>query len=248
MVHTFWDGENNHMIEKPPKVVQSECPVCLQILREPYQADCCGYAFCWVCIERVKAAKKPCPWCKAEKFDKFEDKRLKQTLYEFKVYHANKEQGYQWVGELGQLDNKEKQLEGCLFTRVNCHHCSELVKRVFVQIHQDKQCPRRPFSCKYCKAFDSAYEDVSTNHWPECGYYPVQCTNTYGKTITRQNLNDHVSNDCPLTVKCINCDFSHVGCEAKLPRKDMLAHLTKNVIQHVSLHAASHKQLKNENE
>ena len=225
-------GYDCEFVEKPPKVVQSECPVCLQTIREPYQVDCCGYAFCQVCIEQVKAANKPCPCCKAEEFNKFEDKRLKRTLYEFKVYCANKDQGCQWVGELGQLDNhlnsdpsREKQLEGCQFTGVKCCYCSELIQRTSVQVHQGEQCLRRPFRCKYCKDFDSTYKDVTTNHWPVCGYYPVQCTNKCGKTITRQNLKDHVSNDCPLTT--VNCEFNHVGCKAKLPRKDIMVHLTE---------------------
>lgn len=37
--------------EKPSKGVQSECPVCLLVLRKPYQVTCCGYGFCRVCIE-----------------------------------------------------------------------------------------------------------------------------------------------------------------------------------------------------
>ena len=246
-------GYDCEFVEKPPKVVQSDCPVCLQTIREPYQADCCGYAFCRVCIERVKAAKKPCPCCKAKKFDKFEDKRLKRTLYEFKVYCTNKEKGCKWIGELSQLDkhlnsnpSQEKQLEGCQFTQVKCLHCSELIQRSGIQLHQNKQCSKRPFSCQYCKDFDSNYEDVTTNHWPECDYYPVQCTNKCGKITKRQYHKAHISDDCPLTV--IDCDFSHVGCEAKLPRKDMAAHLTENVVKHVSLHIVSYKQLKEENE
>ena len=120
-------GYECEFVEKPPTVVQSECPVCLQILREPYQTNCCGYAFCQVCIERVKADNTPCPCCKAEKFDKFEDKRLKRTLYEFKVYCINKPQGCQWVGELSQLDNhlnsdpsQEHQHKGCQCTLIKC--------------------------------------------------------------------------------------------------------------------------------
>ena len=161
-------GYDCEFVEKPPKVVQSDCPVCLQTIREPYQADCCGYAFCRVCIERVKAANKPCPCCKAERFEKFADKRLKQTLYEFKVYCTNKEQGCKWIGELRQLDkhlnsnpSQEKQLEGCIYVyiyvyicqyiKVKCHHCSKLVHRSHIQIHQSKQCLRRPFSCEYCR-------------------------------------------------------------------------------------------------
>ena len=215
--------------------MQSECPVCLQIIQEPYQADCCGYAFCRVCIEQVKADNNPCPCCKAETFDKFEDKRLKRTLYEFKVYCTNKEQGCQWIGELKELENhvnsnpsQEKQLEGCKFTEVKCTYCSKLVKRFSAQVHQEEQCPRRPFSCEYCNDFDSNYEDVTTNHWLECGCYPVQCTNSCGKTTEQQHLKVHISDHCPLTV--INREFSHVGCEAKFPRKDILIHLRDSTV------------------
>ena len=250
-------GYNCEFVEKPPKIVQSGCPICLQIIREPHQADCCGYAFCRVCIKRVKADDKPCPCCKAEKFDKFEDKRLKQILYKFKVYCANKEQGCQWVGELSQLDNhlnsnptQEKQLEGCKFTLIKCIHGSGLVQRSNIHVHQSLQCSKRPFSCEYCKDFDSTYEDVITNHWLECSYYPIQCTNRCGKTTERQQLNAHISSDCPLTV--VDCEFSHVGCEVKLPRKHMAAHLMENVAMHLSLQAANYKhmvnQLKKENE
>ena len=248
---SFGGGYDCEFVEKPPKIVQSECPVCLQILREPYQADCCGYAFCRVCIEQVKASNKPCPCCKAETFDKFEDKRLKRMLYEFKVYCTNKQHGCQWQGELRQLDNhlncdppQEKQLEGCRFTRVKCLYCSELVQRSSIQIHQSEQCSRRPFSCEYCKDFESTYEDVTTNHWPVCGYYPVQCTNRCETTIERQLLKSHISNDCPLTA--IDCDFSHVGCKVKLPRKDMVFHVTQYVIKHVSLHAQAYKLMVNQ--
>lgn len=246
-------GYDCEFVEKPPKIVQSDCPVCLQIIREPHQADCCGYAFCRVCIERVKAANKPCPCCKAEKFDKFEDKRLKRILYGFKVFCINKIQGCKWVGELDQLDNhldsnpsQEKQPEKCQFTQIKCVHCSSSIQRSSIQLHQTKQCPKRPFSCEYCKNFDSTYEDITTNHWPACGHYPVQCTNRCGKTITRQQLHAHISNNCPLTV--IDCEFSHVGCKVNLPREDMAEHLKENVVKHLSLHAANYKQLKEENE
>ena len=245
-------GYDCEFVEKPPKVVQSECPVCLQIIREPYQADCCGYAFCRVCIEQVKASNKPCPCCKAEKFDKFEDKRLKRTLCKFKIYCTNKEQGCLWTGELSQLDNhvnsnpsQEKQLEGCQFTQVKCLYCFELAKRFSIQVHQEEQCPWRPFSCEYCKNFNSNYEDVTTNHWPKCDYYPVQCINSCGKITERQHLRAHISDNCPLTV--IDCEFSHVGCKVKFPRKDLLAHLTESIVKHLSLQGAVVNRLEEEN-
>ena len=240
-------GYDCEFVEKPSKIVQSECPVCLQILREPYQVDCCGYAFCEVCIDQVIDEDTPCPCCKAKTFDTFKDKRLKRTLYEFKVYCTNKEQGCQWKGELSQLDNhlnsnprRWERLEGCEFTQIKCRHCSEFIKRSDIQYHQRELCPKRPFSCVYCKKFDSVYEHVVNKHWPKCRYYPVECTNGCGKAVKRKLLNAHISDDCPLTV--INCEFSHVGCKTKLFRKNMVKHLEENAVKHTSLLAKNYKE------
>ena len=241
-------GYDCDFVEKPPTVVQSECPVCLQILREPYQADCCGYAFCRMCIERVKFDNTPCPCCKAEQFDKFEDKRLKRILYEFKVYCTNKRQGCKWMGELSQLDNhlnsnplQENQQDGCQYTQIKCFFCLEFLYRPSIQYHQKNQCPKRPFSCVYCRKYDSTYEDVVNKHWANCNHYPVKCMNECGMTVKRKDLNTHVSNDCPLTF--IDCEFSDIGCNIKLPRKDMAAHLAMYTIKHISLQVEGHRKV-----
>ena len=120
-----------------------------------------------------------------------------------------------WEGELGQLDNH-------------------------LQTHQIDQCPRRPFSCQYCKDFNSNQLDVTTNHWPVCGYYPLPCPNKCGEILQRQNLQSHITDDCPLTI--IDCDFQHVGCEVRLPRKDMPAHLKRKVVHHLSLQSESFRR------
>ena len=157
------------------------------------------------------------------------------------------------MGELGQLDNhlnlkptEDKQLQGCQFVQIQCRYCSELFRRHNIEVHQNEHCPKRSFSCDYCGDFESTYEDVTTNHWPMCAKYLVPCPNGCGETFQHQIVESHTDNECPLTV--IECDFKHVGCEMKLPRKDMSAHLKENIISHMSLHVASFKLLKEENE
>ena len=120
-------GFTCEFVEKPPKGVQSECPVCLQTLRDPYQVTCCGYSFCRVCIERIKTDNKHCPTCNEENITIFPDKRLQRSLYDFEVYCTHKDKGCNWTGELRQLENHlnenpqlDRELEGCLFTRVDC--------------------------------------------------------------------------------------------------------------------------------
>ena len=69
-------------VEKPQSKFQSECPICLLVLRKPNQVSCCGYV--------VQDDNKPCPCCNAERFDTFDDKRLKRSLYDFKVQGTTK--------------------------------------------------------------------------------------------------------------------------------------------------------------
>ena len=120
-------GFDCEFVERPPEVLQSECPVCLQIIRDPYQVTCCGYSFCHSCIERIKADNKPCPTCNVKGFSDFPDKRLERSLYAFKVRCSRQKDGCEWTGELGQLDvhlNKdppsEKRHVGCPLTTISC--------------------------------------------------------------------------------------------------------------------------------
>lgn len=73
-------------VEKPPSGLQTDCPVCLQILREPYQVTCCGKSFCRLCIEKIKSDNKSqCPTCKNTSFQDFPNKGLQQFLNQLKV-------------------------------------------------------------------------------------------------------------------------------------------------------------------
>ena len=248
--HRGEGGFDCEFVVKPQKAFQSECPVCLHVLREPYQVNCCGYAFCHVCIEKIEREKRLCPCCN-EKFNKFEDKRLKRSLHAFTVHCSNEEQGCQWVGELGQLDihlnlnpSKQNQLQGCQYIQLKCLHCSTFYQRSCLKAHQNYQCPKRPFSCQHCKNFKSQYEDVANNHWPVCEYYPVKCTNKCGQSHQRKYLKTHIAKDCPLTK--VDCEFQYMGCKVKLPRKDMPAHRKTSIAHHFSLHVESTRQIKSQ--
>ena len=114
-------------VENVPKSTQAKCPVCLLVLREPYQATCCGKNFCKECIHQIKAANQACPTCKKGDFSIFHNLGLQQSLYDFQVYCTHKSQGCEWTGELRELDNHlnsdppaDKALQGCPFTPIKC--------------------------------------------------------------------------------------------------------------------------------
>ena len=135
-------------VEKPPRVIQSQCPICLLILREPYQTTCCGGKFCKECIHRVKAANEACPTCRKKDFPLFHDKALQRELYNFRVYCTHKSKGCEWTGELRELDNHlnsdppaDKSFQGCPYTLIKCplgcDECKNGVCRKDVQAHID---------------------------------------------------------------------------------------------------------------
>ncbi len=231
-------------ITPPPREIQTECPVCLQIIREPHQVTCCGKKYCQSCIQCVQDSKSCCPTCKAQVFHCFPDKGIKQSFYGLKVRCSHQKDGCEWTGELRQLDEHlntdpqpEKQLDGCQLANINCMLCTKEVARRHIEAHQTK-CTNRPFTCHYCNEYKTTFNDVMNNHWPVCGSFPVPCPNQCDSTIQRQNIDSHVADECPLTT--INCDFHHVGCAVKLPRQDMPEHQRENLLTHISLLATSH--------
>ena len=243
-------GFECEFIEEPPKYLQTECPICLLILREPYQVTCCGKSFCKECIERTKTEKRACPCCNRKTFNDFPNKGLQQPLYAFQVHCSNKEDGCEWKGELGQLDNHlnwnnlKQDIEGCAFANIKCSYCFEIVAGNSLQHHKNELCDKRPFSCEHCNDYESTYDDVIHNHWPVCGSHPVKCPNKCGTFCQRQHCAKHVSSDCLLTV--LECDFNYAGCQVKLPRKEMPDHIKDSLVPHFSLLALSHKKQQEE--
>ena len=200
-------GFDLEFVESPPKIVQSECPVCLLVLCEPYQVTCCGYSYCKACIEQVKADKEPCPCCKNNLFDDYPNKGLQRSLSGFKVYCSHRKEGCQWIGEFGQLEihlnvnpPQHGQLEGCMYVEGACQFCCKPFMRSQLLEHQSELCPLRPFTCQYCNVFHSHYEDVMNNHVPGCICRPVSCPNECGATVLLKDVDRHIFDDCPLTV------------------------------------------------
>ena len=239
-------GFDCQFVERPPEVFQTKCPVCLLILREPYQVSCCGKSFCRECIEAIKARSQPCPTCKRDRFECFHNKGLEQPLYGFHVFCSKKESGCAWEGELGQLDqhiNSNPKHLRCSYTIVACVYCNKLHQRHEIERHQTSLCLRRPFTCDMCQKYRSTYEDVATNHVPVCKCRLVLCPNWCGAdNLQHQHLEEHMLIHCPLSY--VECEFSDAGCDAKLHRKDLRSHLTDNIVTHMSLLATENRKLK----
>ena len=248
-------GYDCDFVEKPPEAFQTECPICLQILKKPCFISCrCGQKFCRVCIEGVKRDNKPCPLCNLHNFTFMQDHGFERSLKELEVWCSWKKEGCKWRGNLGKLEehlnqdpSPESQLNGCEFVAVECtYKCGEWFQRRHISTHQNEQCKKRPYSCDYCRDYASTFEDVIGVHYPQCGKYPVACPNDCDVyKIERQDLESHLRDKCPLTL--VDCPFNYAGCETQLPRKDMPEHM-KDTVTHLTLLATVTQRLSIENQ
>ena len=248
-------GYDCEFVEPPPAAFQTECPICLHVLREPCLISCpCGQKICRECVEQIKKDNKPCPLCNKTDFTFMRDHGLERYLRDFEVLCVFKKNGCDWRGKLGEYEqhlnqnpSPENQLTGCQFVEVECEHgCGERFQRRHVISHQNKQCRMRPYSCEYCSDCDSTFEDVTVTHYPECKKYPVSCPNgCQDNPFERQELETHLNEECSLTE--VNCPLHYAGCEVRLPRKDMPEHM-KDTVTHLTLLATVTQTLLKENE
>ena len=154
---------------------QTNCPVCLQILREPYAADCCGKSFCSFCIQQIKLSNKSCPLCNNNQYELHPNKGLQQSLYQLSIYCTNKSKGCEWKGELGELDKHinsnpapSMQLYGCLFAQIDCNYCSGEFQRCKIPEHQSKQCPKRLIACPLNCGNELEYNNLERHILADC--------------------------------------------------------------------------------
>ena len=250
-------GYDCEFVTPQPDVVQTECPICLMIPKEPCVISCpCGKEFCRECIERIKKDNKPCPLYNLTDFTFLRHHGSERYLKAQEVWCSYKKEkdGCEWRGKLGEYEqhlnrnpSPENQLTGCQFVEVECEHgCGEWFQRRHIAAHQKGMCPKRPYSCEYCSEYESTFEDVTKNHHHQCNKFPVTCPNKCREApFERKNVENHVKVECPLTE--VNCPLHYAGCEVRLPRKDMPEHM-RDTVTHLTLLATVTQTLLKENQ
>ena len=247
-------GYDCEFLEPPPEAFQTDCPVCLLILKEPCLISCCGHKFCRICVERVKENEKPCPLCSEPDFSFMRERGLERFLNGVQVLCSYKKDGCEWKGKLGELKlhlnrtpSPENRLNGCQFVEVECtQECGEWFQRHHITSHETEQCKKRPYSCDYCQDYQSTFEDVTEIHYLQCSKYPVACPNECREDrFEQQELESHLRDQCPLTL--VDCPFHYAGCQTQLPRKDRPEHM-RETVTHLTLLASVTQNLVKENQ
>lgn len=223
----FLDGPSKHW----------SCPICLELLKDPFLTECCGNHFCDRCINNVKRQRNVCPLCKACPIKGITDKHIKREINEAQIYCPLRSQGCEWTGELGNLNTHMsvgQQNGQCKHVVVSCpnNNCDMTFPRHEIKTHANKKCDYRPFICPHCSHKD-VFIFIEQHHIPECPNYPVTCPNKCTKhTIKRNQLQKHFS-VCPNAM--VPCPFAEVGCKAKMKRCNLKRHSDSNFTQHQAL-------------
>ena len=225
-------GYDCAFVDPLPKLIQSECAVCLLVLREPHLISCCGHNFCRSCVDQIIKNKKPCPLCQQCAFTTLHNKGLERSLKELVVTCEKSSLGCDWRGELGKLDAHLSETCPCVELRCRYASCNVVSKRRDMALHETT-CKFRPFRCEHCTTYATTFDDVVNTHWPACPQYPVPCPSKCGAVVERQHLQRHIGDECPLT--SVPCEFSYAGCRVNAPRKDIQAHLSADSLLHLSM-------------
>ena len=157
----------------------------------------------------------------------------------------NSENGCGWVGELRSLDNH---LTACEYLLLRCtNECMENNKEVRIlrrdlDQHLEYKCPNRQYQCPHCKD-TGRYCDISTTHLDTCPKVKISCPNTECKVIlARCDISAHRST-CQF--EKVPCKYAGIGCEEKLPRKDLQPHESNDTFHlHLAIETINEQQVK----
>ena len=188
------DDEDIQFIEPPSK--DYFCPVCLEILEDPFQMQCCGSHVCQNCSNHLKVANADCFFCRKEGINATEDKYFKRQVLDLRVRCYYSKAGCEWEGELRDLPNHVALLSPEPEYAICACGCDQKMQ---VDNSVGKvRCAKIPIACIYCTE-KCTFDTLVSEHFPYCEKYPVECPNhcQYNlKKFMRQHLQDHLEQVC----------------------------------------------------
>ena len=226
-----------------------DCPICFQLVWNPFLTACCGHHLCEACVNSTKEKSNQCPFCNEQPISGIIDKKFQRQINELQVYCLHKKYGCLWVGELGQLSKhlKDDEIYGeCKYVTLSCtFSCGKQIFRCELEEHLSEDCPMRTCICEYC-GYSSTYKEITTVHYPTCQNYPTVCPNSCSeRKLKRSSLDCHLL-DCPDEV--VLCSFHEMGCEERMKRRCLQEHIEANVIQHQLMICDAFKKVKKQND
>ena len=218
-------GYDYQFVDEKKLPDECTCPICTLVQREAHQVICCGKIYCKSCLDELKSKSDyfNCPNCRNSlegEHKYFPDKNMISKIRHFAIYCDNKDKGCQWEGLL--KDFEEGHLPKCPYQIIECsNECEAKIQRQELDRHLKDECPRRRFTCPFCKT-NGEYKNITGDHITTCPDYILECPNTgCDKRIKRSQIAQH-RNACPKEI--VSCHHSSIGCNIMIKREELPLH------------------------
>ena len=220
--------------EFQPTIIEYKCQLCSGIIWEPI-VDNCSHGFCKSCFELYLKLNPDnevtllCPVSHKPTSIQFGCNFIKTILEKQIVFCHFKLEGCSWKGTVKEylvhLDTT------CPRQRIKCHlqGCEQLTPREQMQTHISN-CNYRIVRCENCN-IETPFITL-TKHYTTCPKYPMECPQQCNKKVQRENIDEHIKNECPNTK--VKCPYYEVGCKSMYAKKDVDLHSKENYTSHLS--------------
>ena len=163
-----------------------------------------------------------CSCCKKEDEKTHPNIHVNNTILSFKCSCPLIARGCGWVGALGGCQDH---LDTCGYVYETCKlECGVVLQRNELKVHEKENCPQRIVECKHCLKDFKSCELIT--HLEMCPKMEVFCELECGKKLCRENMAQHLEQECGLVVETCK-----LRCGVELTRDELKIHVTDTCVQ-----------------
>ena len=130
--------------------------------------------------------------------------------------------GCSWLGTLGGC---QYHLDTCGYVLETCKlRCGVVLQRDELKVHEKEKCTQRIVKCNHCSREMKFCELLK--HLSKCPKMEVSCELKCGKRLCRENMAQHLKQECGLVVETCK-----LGCGVKMTRDELKTHVTETCVQ-----------------
>lgn len=200
----FEDGFPENIFRTVSAVSNLQCPICLNIVREPMSDNCKpAHTFCLGCIQRVQNGK--CPLAPGTQLGALKlNTNAKKLLEKQKVRCYYEDEGCAFNETLAKF--MMHIYKECEYRRVECPHskCYRSMPYKELQYHAD-ECDYRQLECPNMFCTKKLEKHSLNEHLSRCQFRRVDCPNKCGAQVFFKESQQHTSTECPM--EPVPCPF-----------------------------------------
>ena len=168
------------------------------------------------------AGEQFCSCCKNEGEQIHPNIQMDNMILSFKCSCPLIVRGCKWLGVLGGCQNH---LDTCDYVYETCKlRCGVVLQRNELNVHEMEKCPQRIVECEHCNNELKSCE--LHTHLDKCPKMEVSCELKCGKIMCREDMTQHLKQDCGLMV-----EMCKLGCGKEMTRNELRIHMTDTCVQ-----------------